>query len=78
MSMRLVSAMSILVLAAGLALLAACNHLQAPRFMYPTEPGPVIPLSVMLVFDESVRSATVEQTVCADLLWKGRLGDAIV
>ena len=78
MSMRLVSAMSILVLATGLAQLAACNHVQAPRFTFPTERGPVIPLSVKLVFDESVRSATVEQTVCADVLWKGRLGDAIV
>ena len=76
--MRLVSAMSILVLATGLALLASCNHLQAPSFTHPTERGPVIPLSVKLAFDESVRSATVEQTVCADVLWKGRLGDAIV
>jgi len=78
MSMRLVSAMSILVLATGLTLLVACNHLQAPRLMHPTEPEPVIPLSVKLVFDEFLRSATVEQTVCADVLWKGRLGDAIV
>jgi len=78
MLMRRVSAMSILLLATGLALLAACNHLQAPRFTSPTERGPVIPLSVKLAFDESVRSATVEQTVCADVLWKGRLGDAIV
>ena len=78
MSRRFVSAMSILVLATGLALLAACNRLQAPRFVHPPEQGPVIPLSVKLVFDESVRSATVEQTVCANVLWKGRLGDAIV
>jgi len=78
MSSRLVSAVSNLALVTGLALLAACNHLQAPRFMYPTERGPVIPLSVKLVFDESVRSATLEQTVCADLLWKSHLGDSIV
>ncbi len=78
MSMRFVSGMSILVLVTGLALLAACNHLQTPRFMYPTEQGPVIPLSVKLVFDEPVRSATVEQMICADVQWKGRLGDAIV
>ena len=78
MSMRFVSGMSILVLVTGLALLAACNHLQTPRFMYPTEQGPVIPLSVKLVFDKSLHSATVEQTVCADVLWKGHLGDAIV
>lgn len=77
MSRRLVSAMSNLILATGLALLVACNHLQAPRFMHPPEHQPVIPLSVKLVFDESVRSATVEQTVCANVLWKGRLGDAI-
>ena len=78
MSTRLVSALSILVLATGLTLLAACNQLKMPRITYPTEQGPVIPLSVKLVFDESVRSATLEQTVCADVLWKGRLGDAII
>lgn len=76
--MRVVSAMSILVLATGLMLMAACNYLQAPRFSSPAEQEPVIPLSVKLVFDESVRSAILEQTVCDDRLWKGRLGDAIV
>jgi hypothetical protein len=70
--------MSILVLATALMLMGACNHLQAPRFSPPVEREPVIPLSVKLVFDESVRSAILEQTVCADRLWKGRLGDAIV
>ena len=78
MSMRVVSAMSILVLATGLTLMAACNDLKAPRFSSPAEREPVIPLSVKLVFDESVRSSILEQTVCADRLWKGRLGDAIV
>ena len=66
------------MLVMGLALLTACNHLQTPRFMYPNEQEPVIPLSVNLVFDKSLRSATVEQTVCANVQWKGRLGDAIV
>jgi hypothetical protein len=78
MSMRFVSGISNLILTMGLVLLTACNYLQAPRFIHPTEEGPVIPLSVKLVFDESVRLATVEQTICADVLWKGRLGDAIV
>lgn len=78
MSMRVVSAMSILVLATALTLMAACDHLQAPRFSSPAEQEPVIPLSVKLVFDESVRSTILEQTVCDDRLWKGRLGDAIV
>ena len=78
MSMRFVSGMATLILTMGLALLTACNHLQTPRFMYPTEQEPVIPLSVKLVFDEPVRSATVEQMICADVQWKGRLGDAIV
>ena len=76
--MRFVSGMATLILTMGLALLTACNHLQTPRFMYPTEQEPVIPLSVKLVFDEPVRSATVEQMICADVPWKGRLGDAIV
>ena len=78
MSLRLVSALSILLLATGQALLASCNNLEVPSFTHSTERGPVIPLSVRLVFDESVRSATVEQTICADVLWKGHLGDAIV
>ena len=79
--MRFVSGMSTLILTMGLALLTACNYLQAPRFIHPahpTEEGPVIPLSVKLVFDEPLRSATVEQMICADVPWKGRLGDAIV
>jgi hypothetical protein len=78
MSMRVVSALSILVLATGLTLMAACNGLKAPRFSSPAEREPVIPLSVKLVFDESVRSSILEQTFCDDRLWKGYLGDAIV
>lgn len=78
MSKPVVSAMSILGLATALTLMVACDHLQAPRFSSPAEPEPVIPLSVKLVFDASVRSAILEQTICADRLWKGRLGDAIV
>jgi len=78
MSMRVVSTTSILLLATGLTLMAACNDLKAPRFSSPAEPEPVIPLSVKLVFDESIRSSILEQTFCADRLWKGRLGDAIV
>jgi hypothetical protein len=76
--MRFVSAISILVVATGLTLMVACNPLQAPRFRPPVEGEPVIPLSVKLVFDKSVHSAILEQTVCANRLWKGRLGDAIV
>lgn len=78
MSMRVVSALSILVLATGLTLMAACNGLRTPRFSSPPEWEPVIPLSVKLVFDESVRSSILEQTFCDDRLWKGYLGDAIV
>ena len=39
MSTRLVSAVSNLALVTGLALLAACNHLQAPRFTLPPNRG---------------------------------------
>lgn len=78
MSTRLLSALSLIVLTTELALLTSCNQLKMPRFTSSTEQGPVIPLSVTLVFDESVRSATVEQTVCASTLWKGPLGEAIV
>src|SRR5262245_15493917 len=73
-----VAPMSILVLATALILMTACDHLQAPRFSSPPEQKPIIPLSVKLVFDGSARSAILEQTVCDDSLWKGRLGDAIV
>ena len=66
------------MLVMGLTLLTACNHLQTPRFLYPNEPESVIPLSVNLFFDESIRSATLDQTICANVQWKGRLGDAIV
>jgi hypothetical protein len=76
--MRLLPAIPILVLAAELALFASCNQLQSPRFTHLAEREPIIPLSVKLVFDESVRSAILEQTVCADRLWNGRLGDTIV
>ena len=62
----------------GLALMVACKSLQAPRFSFPAEDEPVIPLSVKLVFDKSVHSAILEQTVCANRLWKGRLGDTII
>ncbi len=78
MSMRLITAMPILISAMVLEVFTSCSDLRMPRFTHPTEPGPIIPLSVKLVFDESVRSATVEQTVCADVLWTGRLGNAIV
>jgi hypothetical protein len=78
MSMRLTTAMPILVSVMGLAMFTSCTDLRMPRFTHPTEPGPIVPLSVKLVFDESVRSATVAQTVCADVLWKGHLGTAIV
>src|SRR4051794_5551100 len=78
MSMRVVSALLILGVATGLMLMVACNGLKTPRFSSPAEQGPVIPLSVKLFFDESVRSSILEQTFCADRLWKGRLGDAIV
>ena len=76
--MRVVSALSILLLAMGLMVMAACDHLQAPRLSFPAEEETVIPLSVKLVFDESVRSSILEQRVCADRVWKGRLGDVIV
>ncbi len=41
-------------------------------------PQRVIPVSVTLLFDDSVKSATFQMTACADILWEGRLGDAIM
>lgn len=66
------------LLAIGLCLTAACSQFKMPRLTEAPPPQPTIPASVTLIFDESVRAATLEQTVCADTLWRGRLGDAII
>jgi len=56
---------------------AACNNFTMPQFTFPQPQQPVIPASVTVLFDESVRTATLRQTVCADTPWEGHLGDAI-
>ena len=56
----------------------ACSNLTTPRFTEPKPQEPVIPASVTLIFDDSVKSATFQENVCADTLWTGQLGDEIV
>jgi hypothetical protein len=75
---RFVSAQISAMLAATLCLTAACSQFTMPRLFEAPAPQPTIPASVTLIFDDSVKKATVEDTVCADTLWTGRLGDAII
>ncbi|WP_455387825.1 hypothetical protein [Petrachloros mirabilis] len=75
---RFVAAQILAMLGAVLCATAACSQLHLPNMLNAPPQLPVIPASVTLFFDDSVRKATLEQTVCAETLWKGRLGDAII
>ena len=77
MSARFVSAMSNLALVTGLALPPPATTYRR-RASPSHRTGAGHPAVGQAGLRESVRSATLEQTVCADLLWKGHLGDAIV
>lgn len=67
-----------LPIALGLCLTAACSGFHTPRFTDAPRNQPMIPVSVRLIFEDSVRKATWQQSVCADTLWTGQLGDAIM
>ncbi|MER3424703.1 MAG: hypothetical protein C4293_17245, partial [Nitrospiraceae bacterium] len=64
----------------GIALLAlsACDQLRLPRLSYGSDEAPHAPITVKFAFDEALRNATLEQSVCADNLWQGRLGQAVI
>jgi len=66
------------MLGAVLCTTAACGQLNMPRFTDTLPRPPVIPASVTLFFDDSVRTAILEQTVCGDTLWTGQFGDAVI
>ncbi|MEC4890610.1 MAG: hypothetical protein RI101_11165 [Nitrospira sp.] len=59
---------------------AACSNFKAPRLSDAParQSQPLIPASVALSFDPSVRTAILEHQACADVAWKGKLGDALV
>lgn len=48
-----------------------------PQLSFPSPRQPVVPASVTVLLDESIRTATLQQTLCADTPWEGHLGDAI-
>jgi hypothetical protein len=75
---RVLAAPSAAILGTVFCATAACSQVNMPRILDAPPPQPVIPASVTLFFDDSVRTATLEQTACAETLWKGRLGDAII
>jgi len=62
----------------GLCLTAACSGFHKPRLTDQPQYGPPIPVTVRMVFDDSVRKASLEQSACADTLWTGQLGEAII
>ena len=66
------------ILGIALCLMAACDQVTLPRITTAPPPQPKILASVTLIFDDSVRTATLEQTVCSDVQWKGQLGDAVI
>ncbi|HEX7765826.1 MAG TPA: hypothetical protein VF443_03885, partial [Nitrospira sp.] len=49
-----------------------------PELGDPPPPQPVIPAAVTVSFDPSVRNAILEHQACADIAWKGKLGEAII
>ncbi len=59
---------------------AACNDVKfrMPQLGDPPPPQPVIPAAVTVSFDQSVRNAILEHQACADVAWKGPLGEAII
>lgn len=59
---------------------AACNDVKfrLPQLGDPPPPQPVIAAAVAVSFDPSVRNAILEHQACADIAWKGQLGEAII
>lgn len=75
---RIVPTPTAVALLATLCLTSACGQFRMPTLTSASSPQPTIPASVTLIFDESVRKATLEHTTCADTVWTGKLGDAII
>ncbi|HEX9899447.1 MAG TPA: hypothetical protein VGC81_09480, partial [Candidatus Methylomirabilis sp.] len=63
---------------AGLLLVAGCDQATLPRLSHQLAAAPPLPVTVAINFDEPLRTATLQETVCADTLWEGQLGKSIV
>jgi len=63
---------------AGVLLVSGCDHVTLPQFSDPPKAVRPLPISVALNFDEPLRTATLQETVCADTPWEGQLGKSIV
>lgn len=57
---------------------AACDGFKSPILLDLAPKQPMLPAAVTVSFDPSVRNAILEHTACADIPWKGKLGEAIV
>lgn len=68
------------ILALSFCVTAACNDVKfrLPELGSPPPPQPVIAAAVAVRFDQSVRTAVLEHQACADVAWKGPLGEAII
>ena len=73
------SPLKALLLGAIFCVTAACSQFNVPSLLSPKPPQPVVPASVTLLLDDSVKTALFEYTACADIVvWKGHLGDSLV
>ena len=75
---RVVAAHIAVILGTALCLTTACDKFNMPVLVAAPPPPPKILASVTLIFDDTVRTATLEQTVCDNVAWKGQLGDDII
>lgn len=57
---------------------AACDGFKSPILFDTAPPQKMLPAAVTVSFDPSVRNAILEHTACADTLWQGKLGDALI
>lgn len=66
------------VLVVGLLLIAGCDQATLPRLSHAPLAVPPLPVAVAMNFDEPLRTATLQETVCANTLWEGQLGKSVV
>ena len=68
------------LLAVVFSVTAACNDVKfrMPDLGDAPTPQPVIAAAVAVNFDPSVKNAVLEHQACADIAWKGQLGQAII
>ncbi|MEQ1796163.1 MAG: hypothetical protein ABL970_18470 [Nitrospira sp.] len=78
MLLRIRSFPQVAILGFLLNLTTGCDGFKAPILLDSAPPQKMLPAAVTLSFDPSVRTAILEHTACADIPWKGKLGEAIV